>query len=100
MPYIFKEELDDGEAPADVVERENYDAVITERDELITQRDALIERAQVAEDGWREARNKYADAFITNAQRIKDDQRTDVSEDGRIQTFDELWEGKGKYGAY
>lgn len=100
MPYIFKEELEDGEVPADVVERESYDAVITERDELITQRDSLIERSEVAENGWRVAKNKYADAFITNAQSIKDDQRTDVTDDGKMQTFDELWQGRGKFNAH
>lgn len=100
MPYIFKDELEDGEIPADVVERENYDAIITERDELITQRDRLIERAETAEKGWRDAKNKYADAFITNSERIKQDQRNDVTGDGRIQTFDELWQGRGKHNAY
>lgn len=102
MGYFWYEDEDapEGMEAADVVERSQYDAVITERDELVTQRDQLIERAQVAEDGWRDARNKYADAFITSQSRIMSDQRGDVAKDGKMQTFDELWSSKGEYGAY
>lgn len=102
MAYFWYDEeaAPEGMEAADVVERSQYDAVITERDELVTQRDQLIERAQVAEDGWRDARNKYADAFITNRDRVLTDQNDDVRKDGTIQTFDQLWQGKGEYGAY
>lgn len=87
MPYVFKEVLDEGELEADVVERADYDEVIRERDELVTQRDGLIERAETAEKGWRESRNKYADAFLTNPQRGKDEQK----KDSRPQSFEELF---------
>lgn len=102
MAYIYVEEesLEEGQELADVVERSEYDAVLTERDELISQRDTLIERAEVAERGWEDARNKYADAFITSASRVKDDQREDVTDDGQVQTFEELWGARGKFGAY
>lgn len=91
MPYVFKEVLDEDELEADVVERADYDEVIRERDELITQRDGLIERAETAEKGWRESRNKYADAFLTSPQRVKDEQKKDVKRDSRPQSFEELF---------
>ena len=84
----------------DVVARGDYDRIVTERDGLVEQRDALVERAETAEKGWRDARNKYADAFITSPQRMREDQKRDVSEDGRASTFAELFRAKGERGAY
>lgn len=107
MAYIFKEELEDGDIPADVVERESYDTVINERDELmterdtlITQRDAAIGRAETAEANYKAAQNKYADAFLSSPERAKREQREDVTDDGKIQTFEELWGQRGKFYAY
>lgn len=100
MPYVWRDEAEDGDDVRDVVERAEYDAVIVERDELMTQRDGLIERAEAAEEGWRQSRNKYADAFITSAARMKQDQKEDVKEDGKPSTFAELFSTKGEYGAY
>ena len=100
MPYVWREEAEEGDDVRDVVERSEYDAVIVERDELMTQRDGLIERAEAAEEGWRQSRNKYADAFITSAARAKQDQRKDVKEDGKPSTFGDLFKTKGEYGAY
>ena len=94
MPYVFKEMLDEDELEADVVTREDYDTVIRERDELMTQRDDAITRAQTAEAGWAEARNKYADAFLTSPARIKKEQSSNVMKDGTPQTFAELFGNK------
>lgn len=84
----------------EVVSQELYDTVLAERDELINQRETLIERVEVAEEGWRQSRNRYADAFITTRDRIMEDQADDVWKDGQVQTFNELWRGRGEYGAY
>lgn len=100
MPYVWRDEAEDGDDVRDVVDRAEYDAVIVERDELMTQRDGLIERAEAAEEGWRQSRNKYADAFITSAARAKQDQKKDVKEDGKPSTFAELFGTRGEYGAY
>ena len=100
MPYVWREEAEEGDDVRDVVERSEYDAVIVERDELMTQRDGLIERAEAAEEGWRQSRNKYADAFITSAARAKQDRGKDVKEDGKPSTFGDLFKTKGEYGAY
>lgn len=107
MAYVWREELADGETEADVVSREEYDTVITERDDLITERDTLVgqrddllNRAETAEANYRDAQNKYADAFITSAARAKADQEDDVKRDGKMQSFEELFGTRGMYGAY
>lgn len=100
MAYVWVDEPEEGADVRDVVAREDYDQIVTERDGLVEQRDTLIERAETAERGWRDARNKYADAFITSPQRMKEDQKKDVTEDGRASTFAELFRTKGEYGAY
>ena len=100
MPYIFREELSEGEVEADVVERSDYDAVITERDEIITQRDEAIVRAEAAEKGWEESRNKYADAFLSSPARVKQNQIDDTKRDGQMQTFSALFNQKEAYSAY
>lgn len=94
MPYIYKEILEEGEIEADVVEREDYDAVIHDRDELMVQRDEAINRAESAERGWEDARNKYADAFLTSPARVKREQEKDVERDGTVVSFRELFENK------
>lgn len=91
MPYIFKEILDDEDVAADVVERADYDTIIEERDQLMVQRDEAIERAEVAEKGWEESRNKYADAFLTSPARVKKEQSSDVKRDRLPQSFNELF---------
>lgn len=100
MAYVWVDEPGEGADVRDVVAREDYDQIVTERDGLIEQRDTLITRAETAEQGWRDARNRYADAFITSPQRMKEDQNRDVSEDGRASTFAELFRTKGDCGAY
>lgn len=100
MAYVWVDEPGEGADVRDVVAREDYDQIVTERDRLIEQRDTIITRAETAEQGLRDARNKYADAFITSPQRMKGDQDRDVSEDGRASTFAELFRAKGDYGAY
>lgn len=97
MPYVFKEMLDDEEVEADVIERKDYDAVIEERDMLITQRDEAINRAEIAERGWQESKNKYADAFLTSPARVKSDQNNDVKRDGLPQSFEELFSNREGY---
>lgn len=97
MPYIYKELLEDGDLEADVVTREDYVAVIQDRDELIVQRDSAIERAETAERGWQEAKNKYADAFLTSPARVKKEQEADVKRDGTVTSFEQLFNMKEGY---
>ena len=94
MPYVFKEVLDEDEIEAEVVSREDYDAVLKDRDEILTQRDEAITRAETAEAGWAESRNKYADAFLTSPARVKREQAENVKKDGTPHTFAELFATK------
>ena len=91
MPYYFYEEELEGYEAADVVERSEHDAVIKELDEVRTQRDAAISRAEAAEAGWAEAKEKYANAFLTTPARIKKEMEEHVKEDGRPKTYAELF---------
>lgn len=102
MAYVWVEDdsLTDDSDVRDVVERADYDELVTEREGLITQRDQLIEQVEIAEKGWEEARNKYADAFITSPARMKREQEDDVRKDGRASTYSELFGERGEYGAY
>lgn len=97
MPYIYKEILDEGEVEADVVERSEYDAVIQDRDELMVQRDDAITRAEDAERGWEEARNKYADAFLTSPARVKREQEENVKLDGVVRSYNDLFTNREGY---
>lgn len=65
MPYVFFEELPDGAVEASVVDRTEYDTIIEELDNIREQRDIAIDRAEVAERGLRESKEKYANTFLS-----------------------------------
>lgn len=93
MPFVY---YDDGEVPegmevADVVPRGDYDAIVTERDELVTTRDGLAEQLSVTQDDLRVSREKYAKAVLTSAQQVKAAQERDVRRDSGPQTFAQLF---------
>ena len=72
MPYVFVEELSDGQTEADVVERDEYVQLQASLEEIRNQRDTAIERAVEAERGWSEAKEKYANTFLTTPSKIID----------------------------
>lgn len=98
MPYYYFEEVNEELEEANVVSREDYDAVITERDEVYSQRDEAIARAEQAEEDLRKEKNKYANAFFTNGDRVKQWHNEDVRKDGQVQTFEELFSEKSDTG--
>ncbi len=65
MPYVFVEELGEGQEEAAVITREEHEQTVLDLEEARTQRDAAIERAETAEKGWREAKEKYANTFLS-----------------------------------
>lgn len=69
MPYIMVETLPEGVEEADVVTREEYDAVVAERDSNARQRDDALERIVTAEQEVRDTKAKYADAILTMGQK-------------------------------
>lgn len=70
MPYIYVENLEEGQEEAPVIERTEHDALQQQLEETRAQRDQAIERAEAAEKGWREAKEKYANTFLTTPARI------------------------------
>lgn len=101
MPYIWKDELGENEEAVDVVTRDDYNGIISERDAAISERDTAIDRAVMAENAVKEANQKYADHFFnTNPESIKNWQNEDVKKDGTPQTFNQLFEEKGSTNAY
>lgn len=64
MPYVFYDELPEGLQEADVVERAELESLNEELEQAREQRDQAIERAQAAEKGWEESKQKYANTFL------------------------------------
>ena len=58
MPYILVDEVPDGTEEAYVVDKNEYDAAVSDRD-------ALLERAVKAEDMYSALQKKYAAAFLS-----------------------------------
>ncbi len=65
MPYIEVEELPEGVSAADVVPREDYEAVVGERDATATQRDEALTMLENARKEVRDTKARYADAILT-----------------------------------
>ena len=58
MPYILVDEVPDGTEEAYVVDKNEYDAAVADRD-------ALLDRAVKAEDMYSSLQKKYAAAFLS-----------------------------------
>lgn len=58
MPYISVDELPEGTDEAYVIDRNEYDAIVKQRDEL-------LERAVSAEDAYKRVQEKYAAAVLS-----------------------------------
>lgn len=57
MPYVMVDELGEGQEEAYVVDRNEYDAAIKDRD-------ALLERTVQAEDAYKALKDKYVKAVL------------------------------------
>lgn len=66
MPYVFVEQVEEGQEEADVIERSDFDTIKEELESVKNQRDAAIERAVKAEDDYGKMREKYANTFLSN----------------------------------
>lgn len=68
MPYVFVEELGEGQEEAVVITAEEHNAIVEsltkERKEAIDQTVAVIDRAQALEKELEAQKKKYADAFM------------------------------------
>lgn len=77
MPYVYYDELPEGTEAADVVSREDYDSVVTERDSYATQRDDALTRIEGAQREVREVKARYADAILGSNQRSQEPKAPD-----------------------
>lgn len=94
MPYVYRDELLEGETAADVVERDVTDSIADERDAAIKARDAAIGERDSLMRELDEAKAKFANAFLTTPVQAKAAQAEDARKESRIQTFDELFKGR------
>lgn len=88
MPYVFVDELQEGQEEAQVVEKGEHDELSRQLEEAREQRDKAIERAETAEKGWQEAKEKYANTFLTTPSKIKESNEIRVK---RAQSVRELF---------
>lgn len=99
MPYVFREELGEGEVAADVIERDIADAITDERDALIAERDGLVaERDGLAQE-LSNAKAKFADAFLSSPDKMKQNVSDDNKKDGGAYSFDQLFKGRNRANA-
>ena len=99
MPYVFMEELGEGMEEADVVSRDDYSTLETERDVLALEKEDAVARAETLKAELESAKTKFADAFLTTPDKVKSNQSRDIREDGFEQTFDALFAERNKYNA-
>lgn len=99
MPYVFMEELGEGMEEADVVDRDAYTTLETERDVLQLERDEANGKVESLKAELESAKTKFADAFLTTPERMKSVQASDIAEDSVPQTFDALFAGRNKHNA-
>lgn len=91
MPYVFREELADGEEAADVVERADYSQLEMSLATVTGERDKAIARAEEAEGEAARMKDKYAKRFLTTASAAKKELEEDVKRDTGPRTFKELF---------
>ena len=90
VPYIFVDEIPDECEEAQVVSKEEYDGLMEDFNNLSIQRDEAIERAEIAEEGWKKSREKYANAFLSTPSKMKDNDSAKI-ENLTAQSFDSLF---------
>lgn len=64
MPYIFKEELEEGEEQANVIPIEDYKNLESERDVVVNQRDEALSKMESLKKELLAVKQKYADALL------------------------------------
>lgn len=93
MPYIEVETVPEGVEALDLVTREEYDAVVAERDSTIQQRDDALARITEAEKAVRETKAKYADAILNAGTKLQQEPKQDpvVKKPSLAMSADELF---------
>lgn len=97
MPYVFMEELGEGMEAADVVERDEYETLKTERDVFELERDENAQRIDTLKAELESAKAKFAEAFLTEPTKMKARQSEDIKQDGRATSYSELFTGRNRH---
>lgn len=98
MPYLFVEELEEGQEEANVRSAEDYAALEAERDSAVSERDELqksydgmvAERDNLAAE-LDNAKTKFADSFLSSTQKMKKNIAEDNENDSKPMTFAQLF---------
>lgn len=101
MPYVFVEELAEGQVEADVFDASAYNELQTslegmtaERDELQRNYDEAIGARDNLERELGEAKTKFANAFLSSPQKAKDTAAVDAKKQEKPMTFATLFAGR------
>lgn len=89
MPYVFVEELSEGQEEADVVTREDFESVSQSLLDANSDIESLTDRAIKAEGDLDTLRRKYANAFMKTPVPSTEDLTT--KPDTGAHTFEELF---------
>lgn len=89
MPYIFKEELDEGEEAADVVTREDMETALAGKDSEIGKLQGQLD----------DAKKRFADAFLSSPEKAKRDNFQEMKREERKKpvTFGTLFRERTKH---
>lgn len=98
MPYVYYDELPEGEQEADVRSADEYNAIEMERDTVIGERDA-IQRELEEMTGQRDnlaaelddAKRKFADSFLSSPEKMKRENAADLRHEDAVTSFDQLF---------
>lgn len=101
MPYVYVDELGEGQEAADVRSADEYNALEMERDTVIGQRDEFQrqvdeltgERDNLASE-LDDAKRKFANSFLTSQQGIKSSQSREMRSEESPATFNSLFTGR------
>lgn len=106
MPYVYVEELGEGQEAAaviDAAEAEGLNARIGELESAAEEAEARNSALSAERDDLArqldEAKQKFANAFLSSPERAKIVQRDDVAQDSKPMTFQELFNERNKYDA-
>lgn len=96
MPYIFKEELEEGDEAVDVVPMDEHLGTLSD---LQNQLDLAIEERDNLTGQLNEAKTRFADSFLSSPQRMKLVQERDILDDSEPMTFEQLFKERNKFNA-
>lgn len=106
MPYVFVEELEEGQEEADVRSAEDYsaleaecDAAVSRCDELQGNYESMVAERDNLKAELDNAKTKFAESFLSSTQKMKRIIETDNANDSKPMTFDQLFKERNAQNA-